>query len=66
MARPGGSAVISLQPHDLGEVVEVLAEAFRGYPVMRHVLGPAHDDDYRIERYVEFVAALLDRLGSDR
>lgn len=57
MARPGGSAVITLQPHDLGEVVEVLAEAFRGYPVMRHVLGPAHDDDARLPILVTLFAS---------
>jgi pimeloyl-ACP methyl ester carboxylesterase len=28
--------------------------------------GPALDDDYRIERYVEFVIALLDTLGVER
>jgi pimeloyl-ACP methyl ester carboxylesterase len=28
--------------------------------------GPAPDDDYRIERYVEFVTALLDALGIER
>jgi pimeloyl-ACP methyl ester carboxylesterase len=28
--------------------------------------GPTRDGDYRIERYVEFVVALLDRLGIER
>lgn len=43
--RPGAPAVVALQPRELGDVVEVLGEAFRDYPVMRHVLGPRHDYD---------------------
>lgn len=41
--RAGASAVATLQPADLAEVVAVLAEAFADYPVMRHVLGPTRD-----------------------
>lgn len=43
--RASAPAVVALQPRDLPEVVEVLGEAFRDYPVMRHVLGPTRDYD---------------------
>ncbi|MBP8176921.1 MAG: GNAT family N-acetyltransferase [Xanthomonadales bacterium] len=57
MARPGAPAVITLQPRDLGDVVEVLGEAFRDYPVMRHVLGPAGDYDARLPILVTLFAS---------
>lgn len=36
-----GGTVETLGPGDAEAVVDVLVEAFRDYPVMRHVLGPA-------------------------
>jgi GNAT superfamily N-acetyltransferase len=35
-------------------VVDVLTEAFDGYPVMRWVLGPRHDDPVGLRRLVDF------------
>jgi GNAT superfamily N-acetyltransferase len=53
----GAPAVIALQRRDLGEAVEVLGEAFRDYPVMRHVLGPARDYDACLPVLVELFAS---------
>lgn len=35
------------------EIVAVLSDAFHDYPVMRHVLGPAHPYDVRLHRLVQ-------------
>jgi GNAT superfamily N-acetyltransferase len=44
------------------DAVAVLCDAFRDYPVMRYVLGPADDFDRRLERLIGFfVAARADR-----
>jgi len=37
----------------VGEIVAVLSDAFHDYPVMRHVLGPAHPYDVRLHRLVQ-------------
>lgn len=42
-----GGRVASLGPRDAEAVVDVLAEAFRDYPVMRHVLGAAPPEQVR-------------------
>ncbi|MGQ0814102.1 MAG: GNAT family N-acetyltransferase [Gemmatimonadota bacterium] len=52
------SAVALLSSHDAADVVDVLCEAFRGYPVMRFVLGTDADYDERLRKLVGlFVAA---------
>lgn len=57
MTTPDVPAVATLQPGDLEAVVEVLGDAFRDYPVMRHVLGTGHDYDARLPILVKLFAA---------
>jgi GNAT superfamily N-acetyltransferase len=47
--------VESLSPESLGDAVDVLAEAFFDYPVMRYVIGDVGDDyPGKLRRLVEF------------
>ncbi len=49
------SAVVRLSPKDVPPVVDVLADAFHDYPVMRFVLGERTDAyDARLHRLIEF------------
>ena len=49
---------------DLPEVIDVMADAFRDYPVMRYVVGPGGDVGARTRRLVElFVTRRLRRGG---
>lgn len=43
-----------VHPEDLSSVVDVLCEAFSGYPVMRYVLGEGAEEDGRLRRLVDF------------
>ncbi len=54
-------SVLELRAARGDEIEDVLCDAFRSYPVMRHVLGdPGKDDDRRLRRLVHlFVAARL-------
>lgn len=53
MNRPAG-VVRRLPATDAPRVVDVIADAFRDYPVMRHVLGPAGDYPGRLHHLVRF------------
>lgn len=46
--------VTGVAPDRRGEVVSVLAESFRDYPVMRYVLGKSADYDVRLDTLVGF------------
>jgi GNAT superfamily N-acetyltransferase len=49
------SAVVGLSREDVPQIVDVLAEAFHDYPVMRHVLGTGTDKyDAHLHRLIEF------------
>ncbi len=52
----GEGLVRRLAPEDLPEVVDVLADAFRDYPVIRFVLGDAPNHDDRVRELVGFFA----------
>jgi GNAT superfamily N-acetyltransferase len=49
--------VVLLPGSRRAEVVDVLCEAFRAYPVMRFVLGTADDYDARLRTLVDFFVA---------
>jgi GNAT superfamily N-acetyltransferase len=44
---------VRLAPADLPDIVGVFSDAFRDYPVMRHVLGGRGPYDQRLDRLVE-------------
>jgi len=46
--------IVSLEREHVADVVSVLAEAFRDYPVMRYVLGSPDDYVERLDRLVTF------------
>lgn len=61
---PGAPAVISIPPDRLDDVVDVFAEAFSGYPVMRYAVGPDGDVNARERRLVRlFVTRRVARGG---
>src|SRR5262245_25108295 len=45
-----------------GDVVSVLSDAFRAYPVMQHIIGAGHSDyDRRLRHLIEFFVFMRTR-----
>ncbi len=61
MARE--TAVEQLTAADLDEVIDVMADAFRDYPVMHFVIGPEGDVPGRFRRVVELFVTRRHRRG---
>jgi len=50
----GGGVVVLVPVAQQAEVVDVLCEAFHGYPVMRYVLGSVEGYDTRLRTLIDF------------